>query len=289
MKKLGNLLLVLLGLAWVGIVVGYGAVNNFAFEPLLDSLITLGTGTIDHLLSFINPLTLGLRLYVYAGVLILGLVLGLFIFIRLLKQGRIFKALLGFVSPLIVAGLGIAFVAPDYFSTGLAFYEYLLSVVTTSLPTVLFLGSLTIIPVLFFGIITLQGLFSTRNRLAKAGKPKKVVVKKTKAQALESSVAASAQPLAQATPITAPIPAPAPSNSDLQLTELVKLVLAEELTGARQPAYNPYASSAMDPNLIRRIVAEELAKFQTHFITRAEAQTLVAQEIAALKAQLKVK
>ena len=288
MKKLGNLLLVLLGVTWVGIIVGYGVVNNFTFDPLLESLISLFTGTINHLTSLIDPLTLGLRLYVYGGLIIFALALGLFIFIRLLKQGRIFKALFGFLSPVILAGLGITFVAPDYFTTGMAFYEYLLSEISVNLINVLYLGSLTIIPVLVFGIVTLQGLFTTRSRLAKTGKPKKVVVKKLNVQTSEVSIPASSQPLSQDPSITTSVPASSVLNSDLQLTELVKLVLAEELSGGRS-SYNSFMPAGVDANLVRRIVAEELAKFQSHFITRAEAQALVAQELAALKAQLKIK
>jgi hypothetical protein len=279
MKKLGNLLLVLLGVTWVGIIVGYGVVNNFTFDPLLESLISLFTGTINHLTSLIDPLTLGLRLYIYGG---------LFILIRLLKQGRIFKALFGFLSPIFLAGLGITFVAPDYFTTGMAFYEYLLSEISVNLINVLYLGSLTIIPVLVFGIVTLQGLFTTRSRLAKTGKPKKVVVKKLNVKTSEVSIPASSQPLSQDPSITTSVPAASVLNSDLQLTDLVKLVLAEELSGGR-PTYNSFMPAGVDANLVRRIVAEELAKFQSHFITRAEAQALVAQELAALKAQLKIK
>jgi len=288
MKKLGNLLLVLLGVTWVGIIVGNGVVTNFTFDPLLESLISLFTGTINHLTSLINPLTLGLRLYIYGGLTFFALVLGLFILIRLLKQGRIFKALFGFLSPIILVGLGITFVAPDYFTTGMAFYEYLVSEMSVNLINVLYLGSLTIIPVLFFGIVTLQGLFSTRPRLAKTGKSKKVVVKKLNVQTSEVPIPASSQPLSQAPSITNSVPAASVSNSDLQLTELVKLVLAEELSGGR-PSYNSFMPAGGDANLVRRIVAEELAKFQSHFITRAEAQALVAQELAALKAHLKIK
>jgi hypothetical protein len=53
-------------------------------------------------------------------------------------------------------------------------------------------------------------------------------------------------------------------------------------------AANPYASS-IDLNLVRRIVIEELAKFQGQYISRAEAQALIAQEIAMIKAQLRIK
>jgi hypothetical protein len=53
-------------------------------------------------------------------------------------------------------------------------------------------------------------------------------------------------------------------------------------------APNPYASS-IDLNLVRRIVIEELAKFQGQYISRAETQALIAQEIAMIKAQLRIK
>lgn len=167
------------------------------------------------------------------------------------------------------------------------FATYILALVSSDLTQALLQGALVIIPVLFFGIVTLQGLFSKRIKGQRATKkPKAMVVKKTSkptTQPLINPAPSFAEPLPTNT-VSVP-----PLGSDLQLTELVKLVLAEELAGSRSPAFNPYASTATDLNLVRRIVAEELAKFQTHFITRAEAQTLVAQELAALKAQLKVK
>jgi hypothetical protein len=286
MKKIGNLLLILLGIAWTGIIIGYGVANSFSFNSLIESFVALGTGTLNHLLALVNPLSLGIRLYVYAGLTVLALVLGLISLIRLLKQRRLLKALIGFLSPLIIVVFGIAFVSPDYFSTGLPFYSYLLSILDTELITVLFLGSLTVIPVLFFGIVTLQGLFSKRPNLPRTvSRSRKVVIKKTTVEVPPPTITPVSTMVTQNNPVTSPIPL---ASGDLQLTELVKLVLAEELSGTRQPTYNSYPS-AMDANLVRRIVAEELAKFQSHFITRAEAQTLVAQELATFKAQSKAK
>jgi hypothetical protein len=297
MKKLGNILLLLLTFAFVGVLVGYGVGNNFDYSTLLDMLVTdtnsFVLGTLNHLLSFINPLTLGLRLYVYAGLAVLGLLMGLFILIRLLKQGRAFKAFIGFVSPLIVAALGIAFLSPNFYGTNEPFYAYLLAQLSGSqFVNLAFLGSLTILPVLFFGIVTLQGLFSKRSPRSNVivKKVKKVVKVKDQSklavQPLAAPVAASSVTLPES---VQPLPAPAQvTQADLQLTELVKLVLSEELNTVRQPSYGGYGAS-VDVNTVRRIVTEELAKFQTHFITRAEAQTMVAQELTELKQQLKLK
>ncbi len=293
MKKLGNILLLLLTFAFVGVLVGYGIGNEFNYSTLLDLLVTdtnsFLLGTFNHLLTFFNPLTLSTRLYVYAGLAVIGLLLGLFILIRLLKQGRVFKAFVGLLSPLIVAAFGIAFLSPNFYGTSEPFYAYLLTqFLGSQFINLAFLGSLTIIPVLFFGIATLQGLFSKRPPRSK------VIVKKVnKVVKVKDQPKLSVQPLA-APVATSSIPLPetvqsAPVNqADLQLTELVKLVLSEELNTARQPSYGSYGPS-VDVNTVRRIVTEELAKFQTHFITRAEAQTMVAQELAALKQQLKVK
>lgn len=79
---------------------------------------------------------------------------------------------------------------------------------------------------------------------------------------------------------------PTPTQSGDQLSELVKVVMQEELNAmkANQPGYG-----AVDPNVIRRIVSEELAKVQGQFISRAEALVMIAQEIAIIKAQLKIK
>lgn len=294
MKKLGNILLLVLLIAFVGILVGYGVRNSFDYSELLALLVTADNsfllGFVNHILSFINPLTLGLRLYIYAGVLGLGVLIGLFILIRLLKQGRIVKASIGFVSPLIVASLGIAFVTPNFYGSGKAFYVYLLTQLSESLSNLAFLGSLTILPVLFFGIVTLQGLFSTGHGKSKVvvKKVKKVVKQKVDQPTSVQPLNAPVSPMLSVPPTsisTAPAPA---SSTDVQLTELVKLVLAEELNTPRQSVYGQFAP-AVDANVVRRIVAEELAKFQTHFMTRAEAQTMVAQEVAALKQQLKIK
>ncbi len=84
---------------------------------------------------------------------------------------------------------------------------------------------------------------------------------------------------------------------DGSLSELVKLVLAEEIQAMKQPSApggyypqpaNPYGYQ-VDPNLIRRIVSEELIRFQSLYISRAEVQTMLAQEIALLKAKLNIK
>ena len=92
----------------------------------------------------------------------------------------------------------------------------------------------------------------------------------------------------------------APSSND-SLSELVKVVMQEELNLMRntqqiypnqalnQPSQvNPYASN-IDVQLVRRIVAEEVAKYQGQFVSRSEVQNLIAQEILMIKSQLKIK
>jgi hypothetical protein len=92
----------------------------------------------------------------------------------------------------------------------------------------------------------------------------------------------------------------AASSSDT-LSELVKVVMQEEINLMRntqqmypnqalnQPSQvNPYASN-IDVQMIHRIVAEELAKYQGQFISRPEVQTLITQEISMIKSQLKLK
>jgi hypothetical protein len=86
------------------------------------------------------------------------------------------------------------------------------------------------------------------------------------------------------------------SNTDT-LSDLVKVVMQEELNLMRntQQIYpnqpnpsNPYANT-IDVQMVRRIVAEEVAKFQGQFMSRAEAQSLIAQEILTIKSALKIK
>jgi hypothetical protein len=104
------------------------------------------------------------------------------------------------------------------------------------------------------------------------------------------------QPTLQTAPVT---PTPNQPATGDNLSELVKVVMQEELNMMRNTqqiypvpnmnvAPNPYASS-IDLNLVRRIVIEELAKFQGQYISRAEAQALIAQEIAMIKSQLRIK
>jgi hypothetical protein len=97
-------------------------------------------------------------------------------------------------------------------------------------------------------------------------------------------------------PVAPQVNQPEPEAQDGSLSELVKLVLAEEIQAMKQPTAggyypqnpNPYGYQ-VDPNLIRRIVSEELIRFQTLYISRAEVQTMLAQEIALLKAKLNIK
>jgi len=59
--------------------------------------------------------------------------------------------------------------------------------------------------------------------------------------------------------------------------------------GLNQPSQvNPYANN-IDVQLVRRIVAEEVAKYQGQFVGRSEVQNLIAQEILMIKSQLKIK
>jgi hypothetical protein len=88
---------------------------------------------------------------------------------------------------------------------------------------------------------------------------------------------------------------PTPSNDTL--SELVKAMMQEELNLMRntqqgnpnQPNQtNPYTNN-IDVQMIRRLVTEEVAKFQSQFMSRAEAQSLINQEILNIKSQLKLK
>jgi hypothetical protein len=107
-------------------------------------------------------------------------------------------------------------------------------------------------------------------------------------------------PTVQSTLQPATVAPNVPSSSD-SLSELVKVVMQEELNlmrntqqiypnqGLNQPSQvNPYASN-IDVQLVRRIVAEEVAKYQSQFMSRSEVQTLIAQEILMIKSQLKIK
>jgi len=185
--------------------------------------------------------------------------------------------------------LGVsAVIRNEDFTTG-RFITYLINLFNTDMVNTLFFAATFGFTLLVLLMVFLLGLTS-KSKVKVAKQPKIVTMTPNVNQTL---------PLQPSLQAAAPTVNAQPTPSNDNLSELVKIVMQEELNMMRNtqqiypnPAMgvvnNPYATS-VDLNLVKRIVIEELAKFQSQYISRAEAQTLIAQEIAMIKAQLRIK
>lgn len=265
----------------VVMVATFGFLNNFDFTNLNVRVM------VDTYLGFAIPLISnfslsGLTNLIVIGGTALGLLLGLVAFIRSLFVNRLLPGFLAFLAVTVLFVLGVSLIIPSPDLAGQRYLLVILDGLSNDLVNTLFLAATIGFIYLSLLMIFLLGLTAQRKQ------PKKLspVIPLT-----PSLNAAAPSP-------TAPLPASAPASSPDTLSELVKVVMQEELSMMRnsQPAYgmpamaatNPYASS-VDLNLVRRIVVEELSKLQGQFISRAEVQALIAQEITLLQAQFKRK
>jgi uncharacterized membrane protein YciS (DUF1049 family) len=295
MKKLfPKLLFILTTLILIGLPVGYGLMNNFEFVPLINALVALPLAYLTFAQAWLSNISFaGLTNLIFLGGTGLGLLLGLLVLIRGFVVRRPLLGLLSFFSIILFFVLAVSLVVPGAFNNpGLRYFEYLLSELATNLLGSLFILGLLLTLYLFLFQIFIFGLKSK----TKKAKTKATAIK-IESQTAQSSPATQTANLIQPTPSTG-----VALNQDQSLNDLVKMVMAEELNAMRggygqpqvPPGYpvnmgqpSPYAM--MDLNLVRRIVVEELAKFQGHYVSRPEVQTLIAQEIAMLKSQLKIK
>jgi hypothetical protein len=289
MKKFRTLFLVLVAVVIVGAVVGYGFITNWDFDSILNPFIKLFLSFVEFVTGYIANPVFTFPDVLYLASIVIAPLLALFFFISQSIRKDFVAALLGLASPLLLVyaliGLFIPYYPniPDNLDNARPYFNIFLDDIQSDLQRAIIFGFVFGITILVTFVLILTLLFNKNYRGKRVIQTtRKVIVKK-----VESTQPLHVAPSLQATIPSQPLP-PSSVGADLQLTELVKLVLAEELSGTRQPTYNSYPS-AMDANLVRRIVAEELAKFQSHFITRAEAQTLVAQELATFKAQSKAK
>jgi hypothetical protein len=285
------LVLWLTSIVFVGILIAtYGYLNNFVFDGLINPLWLLVNVFYPFAMDFLTTYNLqGTTNMLVVG----GTALGLFLAIIALIKGIVTRRyILGIASGLAVGalfvyGVSLIIVTPEL--TQGRFVYFLLDGFTTNGVNTLFLVALLGFIYLVLFLTFLLGITSQ---------------KPNKQKAVQDHPASALPPLS-GQPATAATFSPTPSiqpNASTQsadnLSELVKVVMAEELNllRANQPIYptpgypqpmNVYPP--MDANMIRRIVAEELAKFQSHYISRPEVQTLIAQEISNLKIQLKIK
>ena len=265
------------------LVATFGFLNDFNFDALTEPLILLPTMYLDFIREFLTSFDFGgtTNLLILGGTA-LGVLVGLIAMIRGFAVRRPLSGILALVAATDLAALGVSLIIvnPDFPRE--RFIWVLVDGFSSDLIETLFLaGALGLIFLALFLTFVLG--FTAKKRV-------KVQVAPT--IPLTPTIQPSLQP-ATVTPN-------APSSSDT-LSELVKVVMQEELNqmrntqqiypnqGFNQPNQpNPYATN-VDVQLVRRIVAEEIAKYQGQFISRPEVQTLIAQEILMIKSQLKIK
>jgi hypothetical protein len=288
------LILWLTSLVFLAVLIGtYGYLNNFIFDGLFNPLWLLLNLFVPFVMDFMTTYSLqSTTTMIVIGGSALGVFLGLIALVRGLMTRRIILGILAAMSvtALFVFGVSLIIVTPDLPQGRFIFYV-LDGFITNGVNT-LFLVSFLGFGYLILFLTFLLGVTSNKRTQGK------------KASSSLADLATTLPPLngqGQTQPNFTPTPTvqtnPSTSAGD-NLSELVKVVMAEELNlmRATQPIYptpgypqpmNVYPP--IDVNTVRRIVAEELAKFQSHYISRPEVQTLIAQEMANLKAQLKLK
>ena len=265
------------------LVATFGFLNNFNFDALTEPLILLPTMYLDFIRAFLTSFDFsGTTNLLILGGTAFGVLVGLIAMIRGFMVRRPLSGILALVAATDLAALGVSLIIVNPDLPKGRFIWVLIDGFSSDLIETLFLaGALGLIFLALFLTFILG--FTAKKRV-------KVQVAPT--IPLTPTLQPSLQP-ATVTPN-------APSSSDT-LSELVKVVMQEELNqmrntqqiypnqGFNQPNQpNPYATN-IDVQLVRRIVAEEIAKYQGQFISRPEVQTLIAQEILMIKSQLKLK
>ena len=221
---------------------------------------------------------------------VLGFILGIIALIVGFKKSRPILALTAFVSVIAFSLFGVSLLIPNPEFSDARFYELVLNNATQL--TLDPLNLILLVAPVAFGLLSLLVVFLMVIFAKKRGfsQPKIAKVNSNK-QAKVADIPSSTSHLVTATPIVS-APAAASGNED-NLSELVKMVMQEELNAMRS-TQNSYArgnnnayNNPVDVNVIRRIVTEEVAKIQT--VSRSEVQSLIAQEITLLKSKLKIK
>lgn len=266
----------------------YSFLNEWNVSTLTYQFVLLSEMYIAYMVTFISTLSFEgtTNLIILSGTAF-AILIGLVAFIRGFIVRRPLSGLMAFlaINAFFAIGVSLIIVNPDL-PNG-RFIYVLINGLSSNFIYTLFLGGMLGFILLSLLMIFLLGI-TTKAKVAK--KASTVKLTPTINQPLP------VQPTLQTAPV-APTPNQ-PATGD-NLSELVKVVMQEELNMMRNTqqiypvpnmnvAPNPYASS-IDLNLVRRIVIEELAKFQGQYISRAEAQALIAQEIAMIKSQLRIK
>jgi hypothetical protein len=266
----------------------YTFLNEWNLSTLTYQFVSLAEMYITYVVTFISaPSFEGTdNLIILSGVAF-GILIGLVAFIRGLIVRKPLSGLMALlaINAFFAIGVSLIIVNPD-FSNG-RFIYVLINGLSSN-----FIYYFFTVGILGFTLLSLLMIFLLGITI------KAKVAKKVSTIKLTPTIN---QPIpVQPTLQSATVTPNAPSSSDT-LSELVKVVMQEELNqmrntqqiypnqGFNQPHQpNPYATN-VDVQLVRRIVAEEIAKYQGQFISRPEVQTLIAQEILMIKSQLKIK
>jgi hypothetical protein len=291
MKRLTLKALLIASVAFIFILgLVYSFLNEWNVSTLTYRFVQLSEMYIAYMVTFISTLSFeGTTSLIILSGTAFAILIGFVAFIRGFIVRRPLSGLMAFlaINAFFAIGVSLIIVNPDL-PNG-RFIYLLINGLSSDFIYTLFLGGMLGFILLSLLMIFLLGITS---------KAKAKVVKKVSSAKLTPTInqPLPVQPTLQTAPVIPSINQPATGDN---LSELVKVVMQEELNMMRNTqqiypvpnmgvAANPYASS-IDLNLVRRIVIEELAKFQGQYISRAEAQALIAQEIAMIKAQLRIK
>ena len=290
MKRL-NLKVLLISSVTFMVILGlvYTFLNEWNISTLTYQYVLLAEKYIAYILTFIStPSFEGTANLVILSGVAFGLLIGLVAFIRGLIVRRPLSGFMAFlaINAFFAIGVSLIIINPDLPNDG-RFINVLINGLSSNFTYFFFTGG-----ILGFILLSLLMIFLLGITL------KAKVAKKVSTIKLTPTIN---QPIpVQPTLQPATVTPNAPSSND-SLSELVKVVMQEELNLMRntqqiypnqalnQPSQvNPYASN-IDVQLVRRIVAEEVAKYQGQFVSRSEVQNLIAQEILMIKSQLKIK
>ncbi len=261
----------------------FGFLNDFTFDALVEPLILLPTMFLDYIRDFLTTFNFaGTTNLLILGGTAFGVFIGLIAMIRGFIVRRPLSGILALVASTDLFALGVSLIIINPDLPRGRFIWVLVDGFGTDLIGTLFLGGA--LGLIFLALLLTYMLGLTAKR--------RVKVQAAPTIPLTPTVQPTLQP-ATVTPNAA-------SSSD-SLSELVKVVMQEELNlmrntqqiypnqGLNQPSQvNPYGNT-IDIQLVRRIVAEEIAKYQGQFVSRSEVQSLITQEILMIKSQLKIK
>jgi hypothetical protein len=289
-RKFIKLSLIISTVLFVMLVLGYGLNHNrnFDYYALSQEVLVLLTMTIEYWTTFITTFDYsGTTNLIIVGGTAFGVFIGLIALIRSLIIRRPLSGFIAFLAAidLFVLGVSLVIINPDFPRS--RFIWVLVDGFNTDFNDTLLKGG--ILGFLFISLFLIFVLGLTVNR--------RVRIKVITTSKVEYSTP-TFQPSLQPATVT---PNPNASTSNDTLSDLVKAMMQEELNlmrntqqiypnqGLNQPNQsNPYANN-IDVQMIRRIVGEEIAKSHGQFISRADVQALIAQEVSMIKSQLKLK